>query len=240
MQLSPNESYLFDRYEREGGCGLDYGCGDGKLVAAARDRGYEFYGVERYYGSTSFKEESAARTPAAARGWIEMLDEQDQIPFSEGRFDFVCSNSVLEHVESLEMTVSELARVTKPGGSGLHLFPTREIVREPHLGVPYYHRVPKLVRRRWAWMWHRVGFATFSRDQPDYNAWYADLGTFYDTSVYLRPVSEVLAALSRDFDVLPMELDKLSFHIGRRVPDVGALRLVEHRRAGVAVWLRRL
>lgn len=49
MTLPPNESYLLAMYQQDGGgVGLDYGCGDGKLVGAARDLGHDLHGVENY------------------------------------------------------------------------------------------------------------------------------------------------------------------------------------------------
>ncbi|HWA74830.1 MAG TPA: class I SAM-dependent methyltransferase [Polyangiaceae bacterium] len=48
----------------------------------------------------------------------------DTIPFADATFDCVFSSNVLEHVVNLERTFSELRRVLKPGGIGVHLVPT--------------------------------------------------------------------------------------------------------------------
>jgi hypothetical protein len=53
--LSRNQRYLLQAYETSGrGRGLDYGCGDGHLVAGAVERGHDFWGTEPYYGEDGF------------------------------------------------------------------------------------------------------------------------------------------------------------------------------------------
>jgi SAM-dependent methyltransferase len=46
------------------------------------------------------------------------------LPFPDGYFDAVISSNVLEHVSDLSLTLSELSRVLKPGGIGLHIMPS--------------------------------------------------------------------------------------------------------------------
>lgn len=229
--------FLLAEFERSGGgVGLDYGCGDGLLVAEAVDAGHDFYGVEKYYdGWANWEERSRERTPASARDRVQLLGEGDTIPFPDGHFDFVCSNQVLEHVHDLELTVSELGRVTKPGGVQVHLFPSMEIVVEPHLGIPLYHRMPRRLRGVYARPFHRARRATASRKDPDWQSWFAGMNGFFEGAVRLRPRREVEAALAQHFDVEAVELEKLSFHRGRKIPQLAVLRAVEHRRAGVAI-----
>lgn len=40
----------------------------------------------------------------------------ERIPFEDGRFQFVCSFNSLDHVDILEQSIEEIARVVKPGG----------------------------------------------------------------------------------------------------------------------------
>jgi SAM-dependent methyltransferase len=236
MALPPNESYLFAMYQRGGGgVGLDYGCGDGKLVGAARDAGHDFHGVENYYGLSESEDDAASRIPRSARGHIHVLDADDRIPLPDAIFDFVCSNQVLEHVDDLDLTVSELARVTKPGGTGVHLFPTVEIIREPHLGIWWYHRIPTPARRPWARIWHSIGKASFAADEPDFDRWFANMGSFFDEHVRLRPVAALDQALARHFQVTHIEDDKLRFHCGRGISGAPVIERVERYRVGVAV-----
>jgi SAM-dependent methyltransferase len=180
-----------------------------------------------------------ARAPAGARGRIRRLGPGFSLPFEDGSFDFVCSNQVIEHVEDLETTLDELARVTRRGGVGIHGFPVRETLVEPHLGVPLYHRVPEAARRPLARAWHGAGRANFAAEQPDFARWWADMAPFYDDCVFLRPAREVERAFARRFAVTSIEREKLSYHRGRGLPAVPGLHRLEHRRVGMAIEVRK-
>lgn len=52
----------------------------------------------------------------------------EQMPFEDSYFNIVCSFNSLDHVEDIEKTISEIKRVTKPGGLFLLLV---EINHEP-------------------------------------------------------------------------------------------------------------
>jgi len=67
----------------------------------------------------------------------------DRTPFVTGSFDLVINNQVLEHVTDLDVVVHEIARVLKPGGSCLSLFPDKGVWREGH----WRHSVPALVSK---------------------------------------------------------------------------------------------
>jgi len=239
VALTANEKFMLERYKRTGGSGLDHGCGDGRLVGLLASDGYDFWGAESYYGSEDFRETSGARTAAGARDRIRLLGDDFRIPFDDDTFDFVCSNQVIEHVEDLRLTVRELARVTKRGGVGIHLFPVRETVVEPHLGVPLYHCMPSSLRRPLARRWHKAGRANFCREEPDFDLWYRQLGPFFESSVRLRPARTVLREMKREFEVRPVEIEKLAFHRGHAVPALPGLVPLEHRRVGMAVEARR-
>ena len=239
MELVSNERFLLERYRRTGGTGLDYGCGDGRLVAFVAAEGHDFWGAETYYDSEDFRATSENRTAPGARDRIRLLDDEFRIPFDDETFDFVCSNQVIEHVHDLAMTVRELARVTKRGGVGVHVFPVRETVIEPHLGIPFYHRVPASLRRPLAHLWHRAGRANFCREEPDFDLWFSRLGPFFDSSVRLRRARTILDEFKREFEVRSIEIEKLAHHRRRHIPALPGLVLVEHHRVGMAVEVRR-
>ena len=69
----------------------------------------------------------AAELEAALNGGHEatslrLVPEQaeNMKSIADGSTDFVYSNAVLEHVADIVAVTSELARITKPGGSGMH------------------------------------------------------------------------------------------------------------------------
>jgi SAM-dependent methyltransferase len=53
----------------------------------------------------------------AQRGVEAYLGDIQALPFADGEFDLVVANWVLYHVEDLELGLSELARVLRPGGA---------------------------------------------------------------------------------------------------------------------------
>ena len=62
----------------------------------------------------------------------ESLDERrvadvvaGPLPFDDGELDLIVSSSVLEHLQDLEAFVAEAARVLRPGGGFIHVFPSR-------------------------------------------------------------------------------------------------------------------
>jgi hypothetical protein len=51
--------------------------------------------------------------------------------------------SSFEHLATLDVVASEAARVTMPGGKGLHTWPAKWRLIEPHLFLPCIHWLPK-------------------------------------------------------------------------------------------------
>ncbi|MBN2468464.1 MAG: class I SAM-dependent methyltransferase [Deltaproteobacteria bacterium] len=49
----------------------------------------------------------------------------EHLPFEDGEVDIVVSRSVLEHLENLDLFVTEAARVLKKDGYFIHLFPSK-------------------------------------------------------------------------------------------------------------------
>ena len=87
---------------------LDVGCGDGHFAAAAFDERLEA-GFDPWWGPlTEARERQAYRLAAQADG--------TQMPYADGTFATVVSNSVLEHIPQVEPVLAEVARVLQPGG----------------------------------------------------------------------------------------------------------------------------
>lgn len=47
-----------------------------------------------------------------------------RMPFGDAEFDYVFSSNVLEHIRDLDLTFSEMKRVSRPGATFIHLLPT--------------------------------------------------------------------------------------------------------------------
>lgn len=92
---------------------LDIGAAQGEYVAAYRNLGYEAVGVEPWDEARSV----AARLSEHLSVPLEIRKGRaEELPFEDGTFDVVICTSVLEHVEDLDATISEVYRVLGPGG----------------------------------------------------------------------------------------------------------------------------
>jgi len=95
------------------GLGLDLGCGDGILT----DILFKRAGVTpRLVGVDIDPLETDA---AAAYPFYDRIHTcaAQAIPEADGTFDYVISNSVLEHIPDLTGVIAEVSRVLKPGGT---------------------------------------------------------------------------------------------------------------------------
>jgi SAM-dependent methyltransferase len=93
------------------GRGLDLGCGDGTILKRILDH----VGPREVVGIDLDPRETEA---ACATGLYTAVHTGpgSEIPEPDCEFDFVFSNSVLEHIEELAPVLAEVARVLKPGG----------------------------------------------------------------------------------------------------------------------------
>jgi SAM-dependent methyltransferase len=148
---------------------LDFGCGTGQTVKELIDRGFNGYGCEiklrieeNTDGYLLFKEEK-----------IRIIEADSyKLPFEDDFFDYIFSDEVFEHVLNYSETVSEIARVSKPDGVCLHIFPSRYQLIEPHIFVP----LASIIRSRsWLFLWALLGIRNefqqnqSSKETADFN-----------------------------------------------------------------------
>lgn len=101
------------------GTGLDLGCGDGKLMrvlldAAGASPRLVGVDIDPLEVRDALASGVYARVHPAAG---------DRLPEPDSSFDFVLSNSVLEHIDAIEPVIAEVARVLRPGGAFLFTVP---------------------------------------------------------------------------------------------------------------------
>jgi SAM-dependent methyltransferase len=89
---------------------LDLGCDDGLLTRRWADRvgAASVDGVEIVEERARLAEE---RGIAVTRANLEM-----PLPFTDGKYDVVCSNQVIEHLRDTDRFVAEVFRILRPGG----------------------------------------------------------------------------------------------------------------------------
>ena len=118
---------------------FDLGCGTAQTIAYLRALGYDAWG-----GEASRQQFDLARRGLEGVGLdpsaTVLLDlSSGKYPIPDQYFDFVYSDNVLEHVENLESFVQEADRLTRTGGWGIHIFPSRWRLIEAHVRVPFVH-----------------------------------------------------------------------------------------------------
>lgn len=94
------------------GLGLDLGCGDGILTDILFER------IGRRPRLVGIDLDPLETEAAKRYSFYERIHTVpgDKIPEADGTFDYVISNSVLEHIPDLEPVIEEVGRVLKPGG----------------------------------------------------------------------------------------------------------------------------
>jgi SAM-dependent methyltransferase len=170
---------------------LDYGCGAGNLVGAARERGIQMFGAEVYHMGN--RDDVLARGPQLEEGVVREIKD-NMLDFEDDFFDFATSNMVWEHVHDLKTVAEEMARVIKPGGQLLHLFPTVDVVREGHIGIPFAHRFKQGSKLRY---WYTYGLRALGlghyKDDRSLREWTRSALEYVDTKTCYRTLKEIKA-----------------------------------------------
>ena len=91
----------------------------------------------------------AVEVPASMRDRCRaMIGDGTRLPFADGEFDLVFSNSVIEHLGSREQQERFAREVRRVGRRYFVQTPAREFPIEPHLLAPFFHWLPGGVQRR--------------------------------------------------------------------------------------------
>jgi SAM-dependent methyltransferase len=112
------------RYGLPTGRGLDLGCGDGHLMGIILGRvgPRDLIGID-----VDERETTMARKRHIYREVVTTAG--DRLPFPESYFDYVFSNSVLEHIQPIDNTLREVARVLRPEGHFVFTVPGSDFHR---------------------------------------------------------------------------------------------------------------
>lgn len=80
--------------------------------------------------------------------WEAVVGDGTRLDYADGEFDIVFSNSVIEHVGTLDNQVAFAKEVMRVGKSYWVQTPAKEFIIEPHYLTPVIHWFPKHVQRR--------------------------------------------------------------------------------------------
>ncbi|MDO7848869.1 class I SAM-dependent methyltransferase [Hymenobacter sp. M29] len=121
---------------------LDYGCGTGHFLAAAKSGGWQVAGLEP---NARAREEASQRLG-------QPIGQESLVQFQPGTFDAITLWHVLEHIHTLNETLAQLVALLKPEGVLLIAVPNVESLDAQHyreLWAAYdvprhlYHFAPK-------------------------------------------------------------------------------------------------
>jgi len=184
LQLEPGDSIL------------DFGCGSGSLVYEFLDRGYHACGFD-IHNYTSLRQPEDIRffrfpeTQDKSSKTDFLIDDSFRLPCEDASFDFVFSTQVLEHIHNLDAVAREIARVLKPGGIALHVYPRRCALVETHTLIPFNGMFNSASYMRfWAGIGirneHQKGIS--STETLQRNMDYHKTGLFYRTRREIRDI----------------------------------------------------
>ncbi len=110
---------------------LDAGCGSGRTLEELRDLG-EISGIEL---------SPNAADVARSRGAFDIrIGRLEELPWGEGTFDLITCLDVIEHTPDDRVTLSELRRVSKPGGWLLLTVPAYQALWSHHDEANHHYR----------------------------------------------------------------------------------------------------
>jgi SAM-dependent methyltransferase len=191
---------------------LDFGCGGGALVKAGRDAGLDMWGADVFYAGSN------ARAEAAEAGLLggavrEMID--GKLDWPAKTFDLVVNNQVMEHVPDLSASMSEIHRVLRPGGVALSVFPSRDVWREGHIGIPFAHwfRRGSRLRLYYTWALRSLGLGYWKQQAPTRRQWAIDKLDWIDRHTVYRSRREIFSVYERLFRNELREDDYIRFRL---------------------------
>ena len=106
---------------------LEVGCGQGHLTGRLAERGVDVVGID-----------ANPNAPVVSGSDRVLCMNAENLDFADSEFDAIVSVHAIEHIPPLEEAVAEMARVLKPGGRALFIYPAEPIqglgIREPSRG----------------------------------------------------------------------------------------------------------
>lgn len=192
---------------------LDYGCGTGKVVAATRELGLDAYGADIYYEASAVYKDEAARL--GLFGTVIREIRNGRLDFDDCYFDLVMSNQVFEHVEDMDAALSEIHRVMKKGALFLCLFPSRDVIREGHIGIPFAHWFPRDSRLRFyvTLALRSIGLGYVKDRNKTNTQWTKDALRWLDNFTVYRHKREISRSFARFFEVKLIEEDYIKYRL---------------------------
>jgi ubiquinone/menaquinone biosynthesis C-methylase UbiE len=95
---------------------LEVGCGQGHLTIRLANRGIDIVGID-----------ANSNAPAISGSDRVLYMRAEGLDFGDAEFDAIVSVHAIEHIPPLDLAMAEMARVLKPGGQALFIYPAEPI-----------------------------------------------------------------------------------------------------------------
>ena len=190
---------------------LDFGCGAGEVVVEGLRRGFNIYGAEIFYAGENTRQ---AVENSGLMGTVIREIADGKVDFPDAYFDLVLTNQVFEHVKDLEQVLQENYRILKPGGQMLNLFPSRDVWREGHRGIPFLHWFAKDSRLRYpyALLLRRLGLGSYKGNKTPAQ-WTSYTLSWLDNYCFYRDRHVIVETFSRYFKIGFIEDDYIRLRL---------------------------
>jgi SAM-dependent methyltransferase len=121
---------------------LDMGLGAAGITEQLHGYGYDQYGYDVSVNRGVVIPVVSKLYPDDYEDRFRESPDERTIPFDDNQFDVIYANQVFEHVRFMDRMFEECARVLRPGGVLIALFPLATVPIEYHLKVPFAHWIP--------------------------------------------------------------------------------------------------
>lgn len=129
---------------------LEVGAGLCLLSLFLRESGFQVSALEPALGGfglfEQLKKEILNHYSQIELGVIDK-PAQDLKPQSDGTFDLIFSNNVIEHIPDWQDALTAMTTVLSEKGVMIHACPNYTIPYEPHYGIPVFRRFPEISRK---------------------------------------------------------------------------------------------
>lgn len=169
---------------------LDMGCGTGNLINYFKDYGHDLYGYDFPDRAHHLKNNLGDYFGEAYDDHIRIMRDERVIPFDDNQFDVIYANQVFEHVRFLDAMIAECARVLKPNGVIIMLFPFATYPFENHSKIPFAHWIsPGKTRIRYIYCFHllHLGYRMPNMTRWESATWW---NTYLKEQTYYRFMNE--------------------------------------------------
>jgi SAM-dependent methyltransferase len=188
---------------------LDFGCGNGEVVKLLRQEGIDCYGADMFYEGGLY--EALYKSELFQKGIIQKISEKGEIPFETGYFDIVISNMVFEHIEDKALSLKALNRVLKDDGFMYHHFPSKDVIREGHMGIPVVHWIPEgKIRYYYAILMRSLGLG-YSEKEMSVSDWAKVQLDWLDKYCFYESYQDLYNLFSQENIISHQEIDYCRF-----------------------------